>query len=216
MPTNRTVGIALGVTTGVFVLLAIFMLVRKKHVYISFIPGLGESRDGLAARTGHEGRRVKGKGKGRKEKKKKKKKKGEGERRVEVPFGLKLEVYRGEAVGGGCGKGDGSASRGNVADANRNDVEREGGDDGAKDGNISIDWPDQLQKPELVLAKMELRGEFVFLTSLPSRGHEHKWQSTTCATLDKYSTPLSTGSSILDKFALDNGEFFCFPPTDLI
>lgn len=86
MPTGRTVGIALGVTTGVAVLFAIFMLVRKKHIYISFIPGLGESRDRLAARTGHEGRRLKGKN---------------NVRSVEVPFGQKLQVYKGPVVGGG-------------------------------------------------------------------------------------------------------------------
>ncbi|KAM3424101.1 hypothetical protein BST61_g11350 [Cercospora zeina] len=137
MPSTRTVAIALGVTTGVFFLLAIFMLVRKKHVYVSFIPGLGESRDRLAARTrlddggggGYSGRRIKGK-----EKKKKKKKKGEGEGRVEVPFGLKLEVYRGEGgvedgSGNGNGSGDGSGA---AVDVKRNDEGK--GEDGANDG----------------------------------------------------------------------------------
>ncbi|KAI5363249.1 hypothetical protein Slin14017_G069300 [Septoria linicola] len=50
MANTTSIAIALGVTTGFAVLCAIFIIARRKQMYISFIPGLAESRDRIAAR----------------------------------------------------------------------------------------------------------------------------------------------------------------------
>ncbi|KAK4612314.1 hypothetical protein CLAFUW4_13018 [Fulvia fulva] len=41
--TGRNIGIALGVVGGCAVIAVIFLVVRKKHLFVQIIPGLGET-----------------------------------------------------------------------------------------------------------------------------------------------------------------------------